>query len=195
MPVRASPVPSVVRGSFVVKFFLDSRLRRIAKSLSRCTMLDARWRWECFRREANTHRSSGFCRACAVRAGPGGGESERLAREGETESGYSARELALDTTRHTTGTPTGTPTPTQTQTQTYTHTLRSTQAPAWAGRREPDGVRWWGPTQPAPAMQRLVLSRRRRSLSKSVALLPVPGATSASLVARASPEGGAGQGG
>jgi len=76
------------------------------------------------------------------------------------------------------------------------HTLRSPQLPREVGRREPDGVRWWGPTQPAPALQRLVLSRRRRSLSKSVALLPVPGATSASLVARASPErGGAGQGG
>ena len=76
------------------------------------------------------------------------------------------------------------------------HTLRSPQLPREVGRREPDGVRWGGPTQPAPALQRLVLSRRRRSLSKSVALLPVPGATSASLVARASPErGGAGQGG
>ena len=40
-----------------------------------------------------------------------------------------------------------------------------------------------------------MLSRRRRSLSKSVALLPVPGAQSASLVVRASPEGGVGQGG
>ena len=69
-------------------------------------------------------------------------------------------------------------------------------AAVWSRWDEPDGVRWWGPTQPAPALQRLVLSRRRRSLSKSVALLPVPGATSASLVARASPErGGAGQGG
>ena len=76
------------------------------------------------------------------------------------------------------------------------HTLRSPQLPREVGRREPDGVRWWGPTQPAPALQRLVLSRRRRSLSKSVALLPVPGATSASLVARASPErGGGGAGG
>ena len=55
------------------------------------------------------------------------------------------------------------------------------------------GLRWWGPTQPAPALQRLVLSRRRRSLSKSVALLPVPGATSASLVARASPDGAGGR--
>ena len=75
------------------------------------------------------------------------------------------------------------------------HTLRSPQLPREVGRREPDGVRWWGPTQPAPALQRLVLSRRRRSLSKSVALLPVPGATSASLVARALPEGGRGKGG
>ena len=75
------------------------------------------------------------------------------------------------------------------------HTLRSPQLPREVGRREPDGVRWWGPTQPAPALQRLVLSRRRRSLSKSVALLPVPGATSASLVARALPEGGRGMGG
>ena len=74
----------------------------------------------------------------------------------------------------------------------HRHTLRSPQR---VGRREPDGVRWWGPTQPAPALQRLVLSRRRRSLSKSVALLPVPGATSASLVARALPEGGRGKGG
>ena len=72
------------------------------------------------------------------------------------------------------------------------HTLRSPQLPREVGRREPDGVRWGGPTQPAPALQRLVLSRRRRSLSKSVALLPVPGARSASLVARASPEGGRG---
>ena len=75
----------------------------------------------------------------------------------------------------------------------HRHTLRSPQR---VGRREPDGVRWWaGPrcTQPAPALQRLVLSRRRRSLSKSVALLPVPGATSASLVARASPERGGGR--
>ena len=62
---------------------LDSRLRWLAKvSRSRCTM--ALRESVCFRREANTHRSSGFCRACAVRAGPGGGESERLAREGES---------------------------------------------------------------------------------------------------------------
>ena len=49
------------------------------------------------------------------------------------------------------------------------------------------------PPPPRPTAQTLtwlVLSRRHRSLSKSVALLPVPGAQSASLVVRASPEGG-----
>ena len=74
----------------------------------------------------------------------------------------------------------------------HRHTLRSPQR---AGRREPDGVWWRGPTQPAPALTWLVLSRRRRSLSNCVALLPVPGAQSAILVARALPERGAGQGG
>ena len=48
------------------------------------------------------------------------------------------------------------------------------------------------PRPPAQTLTWLVLSRRHRSLSKSVALLPVPGARSASLVARASPEGGRG---
>ena len=44
-------------------------------------------------------------------------------------------------------------------------------------------------------MLRVRLSRRRRSLSNCVALLPVPGAQSAILVAMALPEGGRGRGG
>ena len=49
-PVRASPVPSVVRGSFVVKFFSRSSARALVLSLFRthvCTAIEAAFPTTC----------------------------------------------------------------------------------------------------------------------------------------------------